>query len=215
MPALLRRRGVEAKRRIAQIQKKVGDVALAATSQGRTFDQATVAGNTLIAVITSQSANSLAQITSPSGFSTHTEFRRGTAEAIRIAYKVSDGTETTLTASFTNSANVGLQVFEYQGLHSSPVDQGTSATIPTTDTTVTAGPTGTTTVPTELVIAGLVLNGAITNMAVSDGFTLETATNTRPSVASKILGATGTPQTTFTWTTSRVGAGAIATFKAA
>ncbi|MBA3621307.1 MAG: hypothetical protein H0W51_03150 [Euzebyales bacterium] len=78
-----------------------------------------------------------------------------------------------------------------------------------------AGPTATTAQADELAIAAIAMAGSHGGIiSVSDSFTLEDDGLTG-GVASKILAATGTPQTTFTWTTSRGWATAIATFKAA
>ncbi len=198
---------------IAQVQKAKGTVS-GASSVSAVLSAAPTAGNLLVAYHRWGGAGT--DNTPPTGWTVAIESSRTTGTTTAIYYRIAQsGDSATVTATTGGLSDQILIVLEYSGMAASAVLDVTAAANAGAAVSAVAGPTATTAQADELAIAGISMSGAHGGIiSVSDSFTLEDDGLTG-GVASKILAATGTPQTTFSWTTSRGWATAIATFKAA
>lgn len=139
---------------------------------------------------------------------------------VSIFYKIAGSSEGDVTYSSTASTETYLVIEEWSnsdGWDATPEDQYTN--VDTTGSVVTSrstGTTGTTTVADELAVSVLGCGSTVTGISWSNSFT---ASFEQPTGAltfaggHKTLSATGTVETTASWTTSRVAGAAIATFK--
>ena len=147
---------------------------------------------------------------------------------ITIAYKIAGAAEgTDVTVSVSVADHQTITIFEYSGIDTvSPLDRTASNACPTAGTSCSTGTTATTVRADELVVAGIGLNGTSGGWANTwtNGFTQQSTVESTggpgtgrsaSSTADRILSATGTFETTESWTTSRSAQGAIATFKIA
>ena len=145
---------------------------------------------------------------------------------ITIAYKIAGAAEGTgVTVSVSVAAHQTLTILEYSGIDTvSPLDRTASNACPTTGFSCSTGTTATTTQADELVIAGIGISGTSGGWANTwtNGFaqqsTVQTSGNgnkSSSSTADRLVSATGTFETTESWTAARSAQGAIATFKVA
>lgn len=137
---------------------------------------------------------------------------------ISIFYKVSAGTETTITMTDDGGSTVNaLAIFEYSGLSTTPLDKFASAGDNITSTlSVASGTTATTTNSDELLIAAAFWENALqTFSSATNSFTNILNVGSRLFVVERIVASTGAYSTTITVTgTAGSALGAIATFAA-
>jgi len=197
---------------ISEVQKEhasTSDLSISAT-----LASAPTPGNVLVAVVVVSQASSPAFDT-PAGWTAPFTPARGA-----VFWKVSDGTEQTVTVNLTagqTAKALRMWVVELSGADTTnPFDQGGSAIFGSTVTSVTATTAGPTAQASEWTIAMVGHNGSNGGgETVTDGFTLLAAGYGRDIGASKVLTSTGAVSTTFSWTTARTGCWIIATFRAA
>lgn len=189
------------------------------TSVAVAYPGACTSGNLLIACVGARGSTAHPTITSW----TEAVFKTGNSNigSTTIFYKVSDGTETTVTASRSGSTTMELAIFEYSGCATStPFDTSASADIGgTAATTLAIGPTATLAQASELAIAAITLGGGFGSPSwASSAFNLRanlSQANGGLFTGDLIVAATTALSTTGSWTSSRTGSGAIATFKGA
>ena len=213
----------------ARVQSAIGSTgAVALTSFNVNLTTSPVAGNTLIAVISTRgtSANRVSTITQ-SGASwtrvTQANMSTGTTE-IWIASNVS-GAATQVAINLASSHRAAVVVAEYSGILTvGPVDMLAYST--GTSTSPATGTTGITAQPNELWLGAIGIadgrNTRVMNAPYGNTFTLiastqssTTSSDTRIYALEKLVSATGTANTSGTDANSVAWSGAIATFKAA
>ncbi len=144
-----------------------------------------------------------------------------------IGYKIAGAAEGTgVTVSVSANDRQTLTIFEYSGIDTvSPLDQ-TASNRTNNTTSCSTGTTATTSAAEELVIGAIGLQGSSGGWADTwtNSFTQQTTvessgggnnSHSASSTADRVVSATGTFETTESWTTTRVCVGAIATFEAA
>jgi len=208
---------------IALVQEKTNSQSTSetATTIDVVLDATATAGNLLItACSTDKDAVSW---TPPSGFTIMDPYN-GISVSLAMAWKVAAGGEQTIT--WTSSIEEhNAWVGEYSGLTSTPFDVKAAANSAETDVAAqTSGTTGTTAQNDELAVAAFAVDSASIGgtTGYSNGFTEKAAVTDINSgnsvlwVATKVLTATGTVETTLTITGggSDQMAGQVATFKA-
>src|SRR3990167_7116181 len=147
-------------------------------------------------------------------------FNATESDWVRIAYKVAGVSEPS-TVTFTQSADSAvLSIAEWSGL-TNAIHDATASTGRTIDaTSLSSGTTGTTTAEDELAVAMVGIRSAISVGSFTNGFTTREeeahvgSVSTSILVGDKVLSATGTQETTGSWTTAGVSMAAIATFRA-
>jgi hypothetical protein len=197
---------------ISEVQKKhasASDVSISAT-----LGSAPTSGDLLVAVVVVSQASNPAFDT-PVGWTRPFTPVRGA-----VFWKVSDGTEQTLTVNLAagqTAKQLRMWVVELRGADTtSPFDQSGSGTFTSTVTSVTPTTGGGTAQADEWAIAMVGHNGDNGDgESATNGFTLLTAGYSRDVGASKVLTTAETISTTISWTTPRTGCWIIATFRAA
>jgi hypothetical protein len=182
------------------------------TSVTTTYTGTPAAGNTLIAFV---AANASIANVSISGWATAIARNGGgNGFSISVFYKIAGSSEpAAVTANGTGASNMQMHIMEYSGLAATaPLDRSTSADSSTTNvTSQTSGTTAATTQASELWIAGFGFNVNMSAPAYTNGFA-SILTNLRLITAASIVSATGSAETTASWTTAGRAVGAIVTF---
>lgn len=178
------------------------------------YPGATTSGNLLIASVMANVAQALVDI---SGWNSIKGDLSSVAQTVAIFWKISNGTETTITATGTAATVMKLHIYEYTGNDASPLDQSGAATSNVTSVSSLLSASLTTTVANELIFIAGATAGNTTAHAYDSSFNLKQidATNIRLFDADRIVSSTGTYSTTGSWTTSVRAANVIASFKAA
>ena len=208
---------------ITQVQKASAGTAGNASSISATYGSTPAQDNLLVLVHHYRNTGTL---TLPAGW-TEAVSQQGSGSTITIAYKVAGAAEgTDVTVSVSPSGHQTMTIFEYEGLSIvTPLDQTASNFDITTTTSCSTGTTPTTTGADQLLIAGIGLNGTSdgwantwTNSFSQQSTVVSTggsaANRSASSTADRIVTATGTYETTESWTTSRNCQAAIVTFTA-
>jgi len=203
---------------IARLSGQDAKNASVGTSVSVAYPGATTSGNTLIATVYANVAVGLGSI---SGWtSIVTGPISNSLQEVTIWAKISDGTETTITASGYTGANVmKLHIYEYSGLNASLTTDGTNTATSTLSsvTSLLSGSITTTNANDLLFIAGAT-NAAITAPSYDSSFNLRqvdpSTGNIRLFDGDQIVSATGTYSSTGSWTTAARAGNAIAAFKA-
>lgn len=210
---------------IAQVQKNTGTSGGNTTSVAATFTSAPTQDNLLICAHHADAGSPT--VTLPTNWSEAvTVLRSATGTRTTIGYRVAGASESsTVTVTTDASTSQGLSIFEYSGMSTT---QGTVLDQTASNTTggATSASTGTTLATAEadeLVIAAIGLSGSgdgwgnawtnsfVQQTTVADGSGAGWSDHT---TAHRIATATGTFETTESWTTTRNSANVIATFKA-
>lgn len=194
----------------------LGDTnAVAANTVSATLGTAPTPGNLLVAVVM---FGNTAVTVHPWGAAAHVAAVNTTVARVSIYSKVAAASEpaavaVTFSASLTTHR---LAVYEFSptsGLAWAGFDgSATAIDAGVTTATLTSGTTPATTTADSVAVAGWSMNGAPgAQVSITNGFT----STLQPTAwsAYKILTATGTQESTLTWTTARRVAAAIATFK--
>lgn len=202
----------------ALVQSKAVRDATNSTSTTLTLDATPTQGNTIIVAM--KAVSSMGTVTAPSGYNVDYSFATGAAPVI-IYRKVAGASESATITFSRTSTNVGqLEAFEFSGIAtSSPLDQTIEADVGASNvTTLSLGPTATTTQSNEVALVNVAINGG-TNAASStldSGFTNITTSGTLIGVSGyKVLSSKQTLSATATWVTARRAQGLILTYKAA
>jgi autotransporter-associated beta strand protein len=188
-----------------------------------------IAGNTLIAVVSTHTSSDAITSITETGVTTWQQAGlsssgSGTTTEIWYAPNVPGTASRTITINLSPSARAAAVVMEYRGiLTASPLDQ--TATSTGSGTSVSVGPTPTTTQTTELWVGaigyasstptlGTIIGGfgAVTSAASTSG---TAGNNAKVYVLTNAVTATGAASTGGTLSSSVVWSGAIATFQAA
>lgn len=204
---------------LARVQEAHNHTA-AATSLTVTLGATPSNGNLLIALIRENSGTSTITLPSNGGtwqWVTGHPFLQATARRFGIAYCANiSGATTSVTFSSDVSAIKTMYVWEVSGAATSSVEDKTNSNVGASNTTHTTGTTGTLAQAAEFVVAGMGWAAAVTSPSVDSGFTIEGATSSDVlRGAYLITSATTALNPTFTWTTSRIPSGCIASFKEA
>lgn len=182
----------------------------ATTSTTVTLDATATSGNLLVALVNYQS--DLAIGTTPTGWTSWGDFQRTAGAGSNrgdqhIYFKISDGTETAVTVAIASSGWISCAVHEHEGpWEASPKDVASSGdTGAGTATSQSTGTTATTASANSVAVAiGHNWNGGVTSDAWDNGFTIQEsalyATGSSVSSAYKVLSATGTVTSTFSYT---------------
>lgn len=174
------------------------------------------AGNLLIARAIGVAATDAGAIT---GWTQEKSAQYGASTGhVAIFSKIAATGEGSVTVTFTSATTARLVIEEW---YNSDGWVGGDATerVNNTGSTVTSrstGTTGNTAMPDELAVSVIGWGGAVTGISWSNSFTasFEQPTGSLTFAgAHKVLSATGTQETTASWTTSRLAGAAIATFK--
>lgn len=179
-------------------------------------------GNLLVAVCAYRADTTL---TIPTGFTLAVDRQAGTSDSSNvdtaIFWRIANSDDTTHDFTLNMTGFVAAWVGEYSsdGWESSPVDVTASGTTSSLVTTLSSGTTATTAQAEELVIVGFghrngTTDRSYTNSFVEQSYAAYGSPTVSLSVADKILSATGTQETTKSWTaTGCATTVAIATFK--
>jgi hypothetical protein len=200
---------------ISEVQKK--HAGTSGTSLSATLPAPPTTGNVIVAVVAVAQGSNVSFDT-PIGWTEGFTPNRGD-----VFYKVSDGTEQTVTVNLSagqSSTVLRMWVVELSGVDTTtPFDQGNSAIFTSQTTSVTPTTGVSTAQANEWAIAMVAQNGdngtSTGGAAATDGFTLLSTGQTRDIAASKVLSSAGTISTTISWVTPRTGSWIIATFRAA
>lgn len=201
---------------IAQVQLK-RTTTVSGTSHAHTVTSTPTDNNLLVAVINFAGGDP-GTITRPSGWSLAIEAQRGSAQKIGIYYKVAASEGTSWTWTTANAVQSVCTIYEYSGLDSSQAavldkttsNDGGAGTV----TSLSTGTTVATTLADELLAAGIGLTGSSGSaFSWTNSFTDDGTGSAGAGTAVRIVSATGTYETTGSWTTARTAVAAIATFK--
>lgn len=201
---------------IANVQApKYGSAAL--NSVTVSWNATPTAGNLLVARAIGAAATDGGAIT---GWTRVDYARYGASSGyVAIFVKIAGGSEGGVTVTFTSATTTRLEIEEWSnsdGWDSTPIDQYTHADSTSSGTSKSTGTTGTTEEADELSVSVIGWGGAVTGISWSNSFTADFEQPTGSLTfagAHKILSATGTVETTASWTTSRLAGAAVATFK--
>lgn len=192
---------------VTQVQTKTAELA-STTSKSVTLDATATNGNILIALCSFD--KDAGTVTAPSGFSTAVVVKADISVTLALCYKVSDGTEDTITYTHTTSRSGCMWVGEYSGLSGSTPnvaiitnDNGTSEI-----STISTGTTGATTQNNTLAIVAMGSDTATktddgaawTNSFAQQAYLGSSSAYPGFSVATKSLTSTGTVESTFSTT---------------
>lgn len=191
----------------------------AAASVAAVYASTPTQNNLLIAAVW---ANVTTGVTTITGWTLAVESVTGSTAAngsVALFYKVAGaGESTTVTANATGASVMRSQIYEYSGVATSSLTDGTSsansgATAGTTQAAAAGGQLATTNA-NDLLIAAWGFNGSASSPSVDSSFTLLLST-TRLVSADRIVSSTSTYNPTLTWVTSLRSGGVIAAFKEA
>lgn len=156
-------------------------------------------------------ANSDATVTGPSGFTAGPSVVDG--NGAYMWWKVSAGTESTITVTPSSSANTAMTCAEYSGIAASPLDASNSSTIAGSSGTTTTSTSVTSTAAGDLVVAAALLHGytgsAPTSPTWTNSFTNVLSPSSGSGVATHVTtfyadlivaGAAGAYATSASWT---------------
>jgi hypothetical protein len=180
------------------------------TSVSATYASTATSGNVLIATVYSNTTTGTQSIT---GWTLVQEKLATTARCISVFTKVSDGTETTITANATGASVMRIHIYEYSGLTTTTNGVNTSDSGGASVTSLLSGSI-TTTNANDLIFCVFGFNGNTPGAASFDsGFTkLQEDTAIRMVDGQLIPLATGTYSTTYTWSTSTIAGSIIVAF---
>ncbi len=133
----------------ALVQQQTASVT-GGTSTTATLGATATSGRLLIAVC---AANGSATISTPSGYSTALNQTGTVSQA--IFYKISNGTETALTCTFSASLTIGAHIYEYSGVHSYQAYEGANVTASTGNSNAESSGTVTTVHTNDLLFAAV------------------------------------------------------------
>jgi len=102
---------------------------------------------------------------------------------------------------------------EWTGIDATPLDKIANANYDDPVLFKTSGTTASTTVSTELIIAGFAMSGNVTSATWSNSFTLEKNYGNNRFLGSRVVAVTGAYETTLSWINEVRCGGLIATFK--
>lgn len=180
-----------------------------------TYPNPTTVGNILIADAMANIAQALFDVP---GWNVIKGDLSAVAQTVAIAWKIADGTETTVTATGTAATIMKLHIYEYNsttGWPGSPLDQSNVATSNVTSVTSLLSGAITTTQADELIVIAGGTAGNTTGDAYNSSFNLRQtdATNIRLFDGDQIVSSIGTYSTTGSWISSVRAASVIASFK--
>jgi len=184
------------------------------TSQSASFANTTAPGDLLVATLTTYSA--VSSLVPPTGFTLAKQANQGTSVYIYVYYKVADGTETSITYSWTTSVSNDLTIEEWYNWSGTP-------TLDTTDsngsasgvTTLSTGSGATNSSQPGLSLAwlgGSSFLGAETAVPTNSFQSDYTNTAGRQIHAALPLTSVASRTTTFSWTSSRVPVSVLVNF---
>jgi len=186
----------------------------AATSVSVTLGAAPTPGNLLVAVL-----NLAANTVSATPWGATADATSILAATLRtvIYSKIAGASESaTISATLSSSATTHrLTVYEFaptaglawQGIDKLATNQDAGATV----TTLSTGTTAATTATDGVAVAGFSFNGAFTGLTLTNGYT--SLLNGNSVTGHLVLTATGTQETTASWTTARRVSAAVAAYK--
>lgn len=196
---------------ISEVQTKKASAS--ATSISATFGSAPKSGDLLVAAVVVPASAS-------PGFDTPAGWTRAFTPARgAVFWKVSNGSENTVTVNLSSgeaARPLRMWFVELSGANTSnPFDQGGSAVVGSSTSSMTAA-TGGLSQADEWAIAIAAQNGDNGGgAAASNGFDVLGTSDSRSIAATKILSSTNAVSTAISWTTPRAGSWLIATFRAA
>jgi hypothetical protein len=201
--------------------QKASAIALDQTANGQTAGGTSVAatltavtaGNTIVAVCGATTSSTL----SITGFTT--AINQAGTPSQGIFYKVSTGGETTITCNSTANTRLGLHLYNYSGMETTSVLDGTPGSNTGTSTSPSTGST-TTSLASTVLVGGITTAGDTTFATWTNSFTERNdfANTGNPGLrggyggADRIVSATGTYSTGAT-ITSAAWRGQVAAFK--
>lgn len=198
-------------------RQAVIDVQASVNNRTLNFDHQAVAGNLLIATLSFIADPGT--IVVPSGWLLAHEHARGTANYVKVYYKVSDGTESSVTFSWTTARTCRVSAEEWYNFQGVPtldtVDQADTGSTNTQST----GAGATNSAAPALSYAVLSANGGmgLTTSDPTNGFgnywdtTIETS-GAISKYAAKVVTDIASRTTTFAWTTARQTAAVLINF---
>lgn len=182
------------------------------------WDSTPTSGNLLIARAIGAGASDGGAISGWTSLTTAPRYGASTGY-VNIFWKIAGGSEGDVTVTFTGSNPTRIEISEWSnsdGWASTPIDVQSYADSTGGVTSKSTGTTGTTAIAIELAVAVTGWGGAVTGISWTNSFTSSYEVPVGSitfSGAYKILSATGTVETTASWTTSRYCGAAVATFK--
>jgi hypothetical protein len=197
---------------ITEVQRK--HAGANATSISATLGSRSTAGDVLVALVVVSQASS-PSFDTPSGWTKGFTPARGA-----LFWKVSDGTERTVTVDLSSGSTAKVMrmwVVELRGVDpANPLDQHGSATFGSATTSVTATTDDPVSASGDWTIAVVSHNGDNGGGAsATNGFAILTPTDSREVSASDSATASGVVSTTLSWATARTGSWIIAAFRPA
>ncbi len=183
----------------------------AASATTVTLDATATSGNLLVGIVNYRADRTGGA--APTGWTLDFDFQRSTTESGAAVdqtffYKISDGTETAATFTITSTGYLAAAIHEYEGpWPADPTDVNSSADTGAGNAkTLATGATGTTAVADSVAISiGHNEDAGVVDDAWSDSFTIRESNqpsgSAMVSTADKLLSATGTVETTFSYST--------------
>ncbi len=184
-----------------------------------TFSNAPTAGNTVFGLLAIQS---LALVTLPNGYVTDLDYRNDTSNTrIVIFHKIAgSGESSTLTVSASAARIMNLDIYEFSNITTSnPLDVTSTIQQATSTSSITLGPTTTTTQANELALGMASWSSSIVNPIWDNSFTRGAPVGTGSIFATSAYKQLNTSQTVTSTVTPtsglRTGTGVLVTFKTA
>lgn len=199
---------------IAEAQAWVGASVTGPSSVTATYGSTPTQGNLMLAIGRGTTAFSNAAL---SGWTliAQTFSTSASASPFALWYKIAGAAESTsVSLTWTSSANISLVIGEYSGMRSSPLDASNSvASNGVSGLTKVSSDSPATIYPYELCVAVIGHNGGLGTLTWSNSFTHRiTVSAAVLTVATRLVYQKGIYGTTLTHTVSRLGGGIIATF---
>lgn len=193
---------------------------LAATSHSLSFNTNPTPGNTLVAVLSGQSA---VDFSTPTDWTQDTYIKHAANNRVTAVYrKIATASESsTVTTASSGATTAQMDIMEFSGIASSPIDATTTNQTSGSDlvNSLAFGPTGQTTVAKQLALAYIGMHNSSTITSVwSDGFaqpSTSDANGYNGFVGYKMLSSQQAVSATASWVTTRQAQGGITTYKAA
>lgn len=200
---------------ITQVQKKTYASTANNTSHSVSPTSTPTSGNLLMLAVCADST-----VTTPSGWTLSSGASTVSFVGLYLYWKISNGTESTISVTIGGSTSCAMEVFEYSGLTTG--DKFASNSPGGSPTSVATGTTAATTAANEMIAAieghnvtGNTVTGWSNSLVQQDTIvTTGSATNVRLTTALKTVSATGTQTSTATFNSGTNSPSAlIGTFK--
>lgn len=141
-------------------------------------------------------------------------YSSGVGGDLVIFYKIAGpGESKTVSLTWTSSTTTILILSEWTGISASPLDQSAKTDNQSGNTSISTNTTPTTSQAKELLLSLVSTGNTMGAHSWNNGFSLLEGIDEILCGGYRIVSATGTYETTLSWTTTRIAGACIATFK--